>query len=146
MFGHALPTGTALQALLTLALVLTEVALWQWRVLLTNKGARILPAVLGMAGAVLQVTAIAQVVTNTGDPVMVAAYAVGVGGGVFVGVVVAGRTARTTAEPTADVPAGSSHRVTARRDERLSAGTGPQTVRPGPGRGARPCVSARPHA
>ncbi len=123
-------TGTTLRALLTLALVLTEVGLWQWRVLLTNKGVRHLPALLGVVGAVLQVTAIAQVVTNTGDPVMVAAYATGVGGGVYVGVVVAGRTARTSTARTeaAVTSAESSHLVTTRRACAAGPSRAPMTV------------------
>lgn len=80
-----------LRPLLIVALVLTEVGLWQWRVLLTARGHRGLPTLLGVGGAVLQVTAIAQVVTNLRDPVTVAAYAVGVGGGVLLGVVVSAR-------------------------------------------------------
>ncbi len=58
--------------LLIMLLVLTEVGLWQWRVLLTGRGARALPAVLGMIGAVLQITAIAQVVAYVHDPLTVA--------------------------------------------------------------------------
>jgi hypothetical protein len=38
---------------------------------------------LGTLGALLQITAISQVVTNVDDPLSVGAYAVGVGGGVL---------------------------------------------------------------
>ena len=38
-------------------------------------------------GAVLQITAITQVVTNVGNPLSVAAYAAGVGAGVLAGLV-----------------------------------------------------------
>jgi uncharacterized protein YebE (UPF0316 family) len=76
-----------LRPALIMALVLTEVSLWQWRVLLTGRGYKALPAVLGVLGSLLQVTAIAQVVTNLYDPLTVSAYAFGVGGGVLVGVV-----------------------------------------------------------
>jgi len=77
--------------LLVLVLVLTEVALWQWRTILTAREATALPTVLGVVGAVLQVTAIAQVVTHVDRPVTVIAYALGVGGGVLAGVLVSTR-------------------------------------------------------
>jgi uncharacterized protein YebE (UPF0316 family) len=84
--------GWALTGPLVIAgLVLTEVALWQWRVILTARGSKALPSVLGMLGAVLQITAVSQVVTNIHDPLTVAAYALGVGGGVLAGVVVGDR-------------------------------------------------------
>jgi len=72
-------------------LVLIEVGLWQWRTLLTAHGSVVLPTGLGMLGALLQITAIAQVVTNVHDPLTVAAYALGVGGGIAVGVIVGER-------------------------------------------------------
>jgi uncharacterized protein YebE (UPF0316 family) len=81
----------SVRPLVIMALVLTEVGLWQWRVILTGRGAKGLPSVLGSLGAVLQITAIAQVVTNVRDPLTVAAYAFGVGGGTLVGVIVATR-------------------------------------------------------
>jgi uncharacterized protein YebE (UPF0316 family) len=86
----------SLRPLGVLVLVLTEVGLWQWRVLLTGRGHRGLPTLLGIVGAVLQVTAVAQVVTNLGDLLTVMAYAAGVGGGVLLGVWVA---TRFSAEP-----------------------------------------------
>jgi uncharacterized protein YebE (UPF0316 family) len=75
-----------LRPVVIMALVLTEVSLWQWRVILTARGHKGLPAALGVLGSLLQVTAIAQVVTNLNDPLTVAAYAIGVGGGVLIGV------------------------------------------------------------
>lgn len=83
--------GLLVGPLLIAGLVLTEVALWQWRIILTARGSRALPSVLGMLGAVLQITAVSQVVTNIHDPLTVAAYALGVGGGVLAGVVVGDR-------------------------------------------------------
>ena len=75
-----------LRPIVIMMLVLTEVALWQWRVILTGRGHKGFPAVLGVLGSLLQVTAIAQVVTNLDDPLTVGAYAIGVGGGVLIGV------------------------------------------------------------
>jgi uncharacterized protein YebE (UPF0316 family) len=86
-----LGAGLLVGPLLIAGLVLTEVALWQWRIILTARGSRALPSVLGMLGAVLQITAVSQVVTNIHDPLTVAAYALGVGGGVLAGVVVGDR-------------------------------------------------------
>ncbi|RKS80238.1 uncharacterized protein YebE (UPF0316 family) [Motilibacter peucedani] len=86
--------SATLRPLLVLALVLTEVGLWQWRVLLTGRGRTGLPVLLAILGAVLQVTAIAQVVTNVGETLTTAAYAAGVGGGVLLGVLVAARFAQ----------------------------------------------------
>jgi uncharacterized protein YebE (UPF0316 family) len=83
----------ALRPLIILGLVLAEVGLWQCRVQLTGRGRTGLPTLLGVLGAVLQVTAIAQVVTHVQDPLTVAAYAVGVGGGVLGGVLVTSRFA-----------------------------------------------------
>ena len=80
-----------LRPVLIMALVLTEVSLWQWRVILTGRGHKGLPAALGVLGSLLQVTAIAQVVTNLNDPLTVGAYAIGVGGGVLIGVLVGTR-------------------------------------------------------
>jgi uncharacterized protein YebE (UPF0316 family) len=83
-------TGSA-RPLVIMVLVLTEVGLWQWRVILTGRGAKGLPTLLGIIGAVLQITAIAQVVAYVRDPLTVAAYALGVGGGVLIGVTVGNR-------------------------------------------------------
>ncbi|OHV33571.1 MULTISPECIES: DUF5698 domain-containing protein [Pseudofrankia] len=83
-------TGS-LRPLVIMVLVITEVGLWQWRVILTGRGAKGLPTVLGIIGAILQITAIAQVVAYVQDPLTVAAYALGVGGGVLIGVTVGNR-------------------------------------------------------
>lgn len=83
-----------LRPLLIAALVLTEVGLWQWRMFLAARG-QLGPAVtLGAVGACLQVTAIGQVVTNLNDPLSIAAYAAGVGGGVLLGCLVSERLSR----------------------------------------------------
>ena len=87
-----------LRPLVIMALVLTEVTLWQWRVILTAQGHKRLPAALGVLGSLLQVTAIAQVVTNLNNPLTIAAYACGVGGGVVIGVVVGARLSTEAVE------------------------------------------------
>ncbi len=76
-----------LRPLLIAILVLTEVALWQWRVLIAARGHRRGAVLLGFVGAVLQITAISQVVTNVDDPLSIGAYAAGVGTGVLLGLV-----------------------------------------------------------
>lgn len=73
--------------LLIAVLVLTEVGLWQWRMVLAARNQRLGAVLLGGLGAVLQITAITQVVTSVGDPLSVGAYAAGVGLGVLVGLV-----------------------------------------------------------
>ena len=73
--------------LLIAVLVLTEVGLWQWRMVLAARNQRLGAMLLGGVGAVLQITAITQVVTSVGDPLSVGAYAAGVGLGVLVGLV-----------------------------------------------------------
>ena len=73
--------------LLIAVLVLTEVGLWQWRMVLAARNHRHGAVLLGGIGAVLQITAITQVVTSVGDPLSVGAYAAGVGLGVLVGLV-----------------------------------------------------------
>ena len=73
--------------LLIAVLVLTEVGLWQWRMVLAARNQRLGAVLLGGVGAVLQITAITQVVTSVGDPLSVGAYAAGVGLGVLVGLV-----------------------------------------------------------
>lgn len=77
--------------LLITALVLTEVALWQWRIVIAHRGRRAAATALGAIGAVLQITAISQVVSGVQDPLSVAAYALGVGLGVLLGLVVGDR-------------------------------------------------------
>ena len=60
--------------LLIAVLVLTEVGLWQWRMVLAARNQRPGAVLLGGLGAVLQITAITQVVTSVGDPLSVGAY------------------------------------------------------------------------
>ncbi len=50
--------------LLIAMLVLTEVGLWQWRMVIAARGSRSSAMLLGTLGALLQITAISQVVTN----------------------------------------------------------------------------------
>jgi hypothetical protein len=71
--------------LLLTVLVLSEVGMWQWRMVIAARGRRLGAVLLGAAGAVLQITAITQVVTDVRYPLSVAAYAVGVGAGVLPG-------------------------------------------------------------
>ena len=72
-------------------LVLAEVGLWQWRMVIAARGLRGRAMTLGALGAVLQVTALSQVVTDVHDPLSIGAYAVGVGLGVLLGLVVGDR-------------------------------------------------------
>ena len=80
-----------LRPLLITALVVVEVGLWQWRVVIASRGSRSGPVALGALGAVLQITAISQVVMNVTDPLSVAAYATGVGAGVLLGLLAGDR-------------------------------------------------------
>jgi uncharacterized protein YebE (UPF0316 family) len=84
-------TVETLRPVLITALVLLEVALWQWRIVIAHRGRRAAATALGAVGAVLQITAISQVVSGVQDPLSVAAYAVGVGLGVLLGLVVGDR-------------------------------------------------------
>ncbi len=68
-------------------LVVSEVGLWQWRMVIAHRGNRAGAMMLGTFGAVLQITAISQVVTNVHDPLSIGAYAGGVGVGVLLGLV-----------------------------------------------------------
>jgi len=79
-------------------LVLAEVTLWQWRTILTTRGRKGLPAGLGVAGSLLQVTALAQVLQDLTSPLTVCGYAAGVGGGILLGVVLSTRE-QPTASP-----------------------------------------------
>ncbi len=72
-------------------LVIAEVALWQWRMVIAHRGRRIFAMLLGFVGAVLQITAITQVVTDIRDIFGVLAYAAGVGGGVLLGILAGDR-------------------------------------------------------
>lgn len=77
--------------LMIAVLVLTEVGLWQWRMVIAARGSRSSAMALGTLGALLQITAITQVVTNVDDPLSVGAYALGVGIGVLLGLIAGDR-------------------------------------------------------
>lgn len=77
----------AYRPLLIAGLVVTEVAIWQWRMVIAHRGRRVSAMLLGIVGAVLQITAITQVVADVYDPVGIIAYAAGVGFGVLLGLV-----------------------------------------------------------
>jgi uncharacterized protein YebE (UPF0316 family) len=68
-----------------MALVLCEVALWQWRVAMTIRGKVFGGVLLALVGAVIQVTVISQVVQDIGDVPKIAGYACGVAIGVLLG-------------------------------------------------------------
>jgi uncharacterized protein YebE (UPF0316 family) len=72
-------------------LVVSEVGLWQWRMVITTRGNRASAMLLGTFGAMLQITAISQVVTNIQDPLSIGAYAGGVGLGVLLGLLAGDR-------------------------------------------------------
>ena len=74
-----------MESLVIMMLVLFEVALWQWRVAITVRGNLLGGMLLGLIGAVVQVTAISRVVQDMGNVVKVAGYACGVGIGVLLG-------------------------------------------------------------
>jgi uncharacterized protein YebE (UPF0316 family) len=79
------------KALVIAGLVLAEVGLWQWRMVISGRGGKVAAMLLGGVGAILQITAISQVVTNLDDPLSVAAYALGVSLGVLLGLVMGER-------------------------------------------------------
>jgi uncharacterized protein YebE (UPF0316 family) len=81
----------AFRPLLIAGLVLTEVGIWQWRMVIAHRGSRATAMVLGIVGAVLQITAITQVVAGVHDPYSIAGYAGGVGLGVLLGLVAGDR-------------------------------------------------------
>jgi uncharacterized protein YebE (UPF0316 family) len=72
-------------------LVVAEVGIWQWRMVIAHRGGRLRAMLLGIVGAVLQITAITQVVADVKDPLSIAAYAIGVGLGVLVGLIAGDR-------------------------------------------------------
>ena len=74
-----------MEALVIMALVLFEVALWQWRVAITVRGNVFGGVLLALVGAVVQVTAISRVVDDIGNIANIAGYACGVGIGVMLG-------------------------------------------------------------
>jgi uncharacterized protein YebE (UPF0316 family) len=77
----------AFRPLLIAGLVVTEVAIWQWRMVIAHRGRRVSAMLLGVVGAVLQITAITQVVADVSDPAGIIAYAAGVGFGVLLGLI-----------------------------------------------------------
>jgi uncharacterized protein YebE (UPF0316 family) len=81
----------AFRPILIGTLVLTEVAIWQWRMVIAHRGSRATAMVLGVIGAVLQITAITQVVAGVKDPLSIAGYAGGVGLGVLFGLIAGDR-------------------------------------------------------
>ncbi|GEL21180.1 hypothetical protein PSU4_01340 [Pseudonocardia sulfidoxydans NBRC 16205] len=87
-----------LQPLAIAALVVLEVGVWQVRMAVAARGRRRAAAVLGALGAVIQVVALAQVVTDLDNPANVAGYAVGVAAGVYLGVGIGGRLAADPVE------------------------------------------------
>ena len=58
----------AYRPLLIAGLVVTEVAIWQWRMVIAHRGSRVSAMLLGIVGAVLQITAITQVVADVSTP------------------------------------------------------------------------------
>jgi uncharacterized protein YebE (UPF0316 family) len=68
-----------LRPLVIASLVLTEVGIWQWRMVIAHRGNRVMAMLLGVLGAVLQITAITQVVAGVHDPLSIVGYAAGVG-------------------------------------------------------------------
>jgi uncharacterized protein YebE (UPF0316 family) len=80
-----------LRPLLIASLVLTEVGIWQWRMVIAHRGNRATAMLLGFLGAILQITAISQVIADVHDPFSIAAYAAGVALGVLLGLVAGDR-------------------------------------------------------
>ncbi|MGD9987608.1 DUF5698 domain-containing protein [Pseudonocardia sp.] len=80
------------------ALVVLEVGVWQVRMAVAARGRRRVAAVLGALGAVIQVVALGQVVTDLDNPANVVGYAVGVAAGVYLGVGIGGRLAADPVE------------------------------------------------
>jgi uncharacterized protein YebE (UPF0316 family) len=124
---------SVIRPLLIAGLVVTEVGLWQWRMVIAARGSRPSAMVLGTAGALLQITAISQVVTNVDDPFSIAAYAVGVGLGVLLGLIAGDRLTPGTVGVTvvtraSGVAAGLWARGWAATAQTAHAETGPVTV------------------
>lgn len=93
-----------LEALLVLALVVTEVAVWQLRVAVATRGHKACAAALGAVNAVLSVVALALVVNQLDRPWNAAGYAAGVAAGVYLGVLLDQRLAREPLEYRVLVP------------------------------------------
>ncbi|MET0326901.1 MAG: hypothetical protein ABW219_16905, partial [Ilumatobacteraceae bacterium] len=70
---------------LIMALVLVEVALWQWRVAVTGRGQYLRGALLGGVGAVIQISVVIRLVGDVGGAASIAGYALGVALGVAAG-------------------------------------------------------------
>lgn len=124
---------SVIRPLLIAALVVTEVGLWQWRMVIVARGSRASAMLLWTLGALLQITAISQVVTNADDPVSVGAYAIGVGIGVLLGLIAGDRLTPGTVGVTITtsapgVAAGLWKRVWAATTHTGHAEHGPVTV------------------
>lgn len=92
------------QPVVIAVLVVLEVAVWQVRVALATRGRKRGAALLGAVNAVLTVAAIGQVVTNLDRPANIAGYAIGVGVGVYLGVLADARFAGDPVEYRVVVP------------------------------------------
>jgi uncharacterized protein YebE (UPF0316 family) len=77
--------STVLSALTTGAAAAITVSLWTFRVALATRGRRVLSASIAGIEAILFVIIFTGLVANLGDPVRIAAYALGVAGGTFLG-------------------------------------------------------------
>jgi uncharacterized protein YebE (UPF0316 family) len=97
-----------MEPFLIMLLVLFEVALWQWRVAITIRGNLAGGVLLGLVGAIVQVTAISRVVDDMGNLAKVAGYAAGVGIGVLVGCLIDRRLSTWDASVHVFAPAGST--------------------------------------
>lgn len=87
-----------LEPLVVLALVVTEVAVWQLRMAVATRGHKGAAAMLGAVNAVLSVVALALVVNHLDRPWNAAGYAAGVAAGVYLGVLLDQRLARESLE------------------------------------------------
>jgi uncharacterized protein YebE (UPF0316 family) len=87
-------TTVILEPLLITVLVVIEVAVWQVRVAMANRGRKQVAAGLGAVNAVISVVALGQVVTHLDRPANVVGYALGVAAGVYLGVVLDARLNR----------------------------------------------------
>src|SRR5204863_9400068 len=83
-----LRSENAMEPLVIMALVLFEVALWQWRVAITMRGNVAGGVALALIAAVVQITVISRVVQDIGDLAKVVGYACGVAAGVMRGCLV----------------------------------------------------------
>lgn len=104
-----------LEALLVLALVVTEVAVWQLRVAVATRGHKTSAAALGAVNAVLSVVALALVVNQLDRPWNAAGYAAGVAAGVYLGVLLDQRLAREPLEFRVLIPGDATAAVSGLR-------------------------------